>query len=717
MSPTDPQFDAWLDSQLRNVPVPAGLGDLLRQAALSDDEILDAALGAVPVPEGLEDRLRAVVLAPDSELDTALRTVPMPPDLIDRLQRVPGQHGWRRLATWSTAASFWIALGLSCMGLIMLMVMLSQPGATSKVAEPAAQDFALVLPENEPSLPEFVPVPPAWPDNPTPPDREVVDYPPPKIELERMEPSSAGIAQKRQEIPVANRDAMLTPKEGAWGGVLSIHREFDLPELKKATGLIPRGIDPPLVPEFDWAFFGRFRVHPFVWPARNPQLQYSVVPLAVDDASYELTRRYLEDRELPPREAIRTEEFLAALDYGWPMPKGAPVGVSTAAGPSPFAGPGFQLLQIGLQAADVVPGSRPPVNLVLAIDVSTSMRWGGRLEMTRRALEKFTAKLDGRDRLSIVVFSEGAEVLVEDAPARDLGPILRAVKALEVQGSTNLGAGLRSAYGLAEQQAVEHQAPVGIVLLTDGLTALAPDSARQIRQRLNEAAQRRIRLHVIDMAQEEGKGVDPQLADFAEAGAGRIFHAATAEEVRWALLELVTGKSQILAADVQLKVVFNPKTVLAYRLLGHEARAMAGLLPAHPEADFHAGQSATALYEVCLLTTGGNDVATVEVTWREPGGEGREHRAAQKVERRQFAATLLQAPLSLQAASVAAETAEILRDSPFARSRRSGGSLARVLELAAQLDTRVRQQPSFVEFLSVVERAAGMRTHRTRGGR
>ena len=722
LPPNSKEFDTWLDAQLRDVPVPAGLGQRTRQALLEDDEILDAALREVPIPAGFEDRLRTAALGRNEELDAALRTMPLPSGLLDRLRRIARKDRlrWPRTAIWAAAASVLIVVGLA--GLMQVFVLLyltasPQPeemassGAAPKSESQLAHDL---LPEigRDPLISAPVPLP----KEENPPQRSIAAVTAPKIELDRFERPKTSPLDEAMELFGPTRNPLQDAAPSQWG-VLSIHKEFDLPELKKAAGLIPRGIDPPLERGFDWAFFGRFRVHPFVWPGLNPRLQTSVVPLGVDTASFELTRRCLEDKELPPAGAVRTEEFLAAIDYSWPAPHGQPLGLSVAGGPSPFVWEGFHLFQIGVQAADSPTVQRPPVRLVLAIDVSASMRWGGRLDMVRGALEKLIGRLEPEDRLSIVAFSEDAQLLLEEAAGRDVAQIREAIKSLEAKGSTNLGAGLRLAYATAEQQASSHEAGVDVVLLTDGLTELDPDGARQIQTRLKEAAARHVRLHVIDMAQEEGKGLDPQLAEFAEAGCGRIHRASTASEVRWALLELVTGKSQVTAADVQLKVTFDPKTVLAYRLMGHEAPAMAGLLPAHPAADFHAGQSATALYEIRFRPDAAQDVATVELTWRETGPQSREHRLVQKIQRSQFAASITQAPLSLQAGALAAETAEILRDSPFVQNRRSAGSVSRVLEMASLLDSRLRMQPSMVDFLAVVQRAASARPHRTRGGR
>ena len=101
-------------------------------------------------------------------------------------------------------------------------------------------------------------------------------------------------------------------------------REYDLlPELKKVPGPQPLGINPPLVPAFDLRYYIKYRMFPFVQPAAHAKLQTSVVPLGIDAASYELTRRYLEDGQLPPADAIRTEDFLAAIDYAYPARRGS----------------------------------------------------------------------------------------------------------------------------------------------------------------------------------------------------------------------------------------------------------------------------------------------------------------------------------------------------------------------------------------------------------
>jgi hypothetical protein len=148
---------------------------------------------------------------------------------------------------------------------------------------------------------------------------------------------------------------------------------------------------------------------------------------------------------------------------------------------------------------------------------------------------------------------------------------------------------------------------------------------------------------------------------------------------------------------------------------------MAGLNPARPQADFYAGQSATALYEIQLKPggSGGDRGAMVELTWQEAGGEnGNRRKLTRKVHRNQFAYSFLEVPPSLQEAALVAETAEILRQSPFAPLPRNSRSLAlaRVLELAKQVDTQLYERPTFVEFLSLVEQAQRAKPYRRGAG-
>ncbi len=348
--------------------------------------------------------------------------------------------------------------------------------------------------------------------------------------------------------------------------------------------------------------------------------------------------------------------------------------------------------------------------MIVAVDVSGSMRWGGRLDMTRRALGQLIEQLGPEDRLSLVTFSERADALIENAGPADAESWLAAAELLEVEDSTNLGAGLRRAYAVARRSESAGLIRHRVVLLTDGLTELGRGTAESLERQLVEAAGEGLALEVIDLGQDET--IDSQLAGFARAGAGRVRRAGNAEEVGWGLSEILTGRSQLMAEEDRLKVTFRPDAALAYRLLRHEAESVAGLMPARPQADFHAGRSATALYELQLRPKGGSEVALVELSWRSPSQSTPRTRSL-SVQRSAFAPSFAQSAASVQVAAVVAETAEILSRSPFAffpeNSRAT--ALSQVRGLAASLPTELRHRPSFAEFLALVEQAERAKQH------
>ena len=73
------------------------------------------------------------------------------------------------------------------------------------------------------------------------------------------------------------------------------------------------------------------------------------------------------------------------LDYDFPPPSGQALGLSLAAGPSPLRGEGYCLAAGRRPRRHLPEVEHPPVHLVLAVDTSAAMRWGGRLDMVRSA--------------------------------------------------------------------------------------------------------------------------------------------------------------------------------------------------------------------------------------------------------------------------------------------------------------------------------------------
>jgi len=81
--------------------------------------------------------------------------------------------------------------------------------------------------------------------------------------------------------------------------------------LRSVTG----GTTPPNGAQVELMYFESAGVNPFVATEDDALSTFAV---DVDNASWTLTRNYLSRGMLPPKEAIRVEEFVNAFDAGWP---------------------------------------------------------------------------------------------------------------------------------------------------------------------------------------------------------------------------------------------------------------------------------------------------------------------------------------------------------------------------------------------------------------
>ena len=362
--------DTQLDARLQDVPLPGGLLGRLMALPLAEDQDMDELLGGVPLPPGLLERLRAIALADDDGLDEALRNVPVPGELVASCRRHARVHLAQRRHSIDRA---WQISRIAMLASLIMAVTLSVGSAML---------FSWYICR----LDNLLPVPPDLAKNnsapPTPVEKRLesswsasIDeapgsdsrrsqpgFSPRTIELADIDPSAAWAANDRLASgavpPGAN---LLAPTVAAYGyGLPNTNSWDELPELSiRVPYPVPHGLDWPLVPPANRPFLVLTGFHPFVSPAAHSRLQSCQVPLAVEASSYELARRYLERNERPlvdrDHNSVRTEEFLAAVDYNFPKPQNRALGLIVAGGPSPISGEGYCLLQIGVQARQGAP--------------------------------------------------------------------------------------------------------------------------------------------------------------------------------------------------------------------------------------------------------------------------------------------------------------------------------------------------------------------------
>lgn len=325
----------------------------------------------------------------------------------------------------------------------------------------------------------------------------------------------------------------------------------------------------------------------------------STFSIDVDTASYANVRRFLQAGELPPVDAVRTEELLNYFDYDYPPPGDeAPFAVHTEAAPAPWNAERL-LLGIGIQGAEHSLEELPPANLVFLLDVSGSMDEPAKLPLLKSALRLLSRQLRAIDRVSIVVYAGAAGLVLEPTPGTRQAEIEAAIGRLAAGGSTNGEGGIRLAYDTARRAFV----PGGInrvILATDGDFNVGLSGLDELKHLVEARRAEGISLSTLGFGY--GNLNDALLNELAEIGNGNSAYIDSALEARKVLVEQLGGTLYTLAADVKVQVEFSPR-VAEYRLIGYESRLLAREdfnNDARDAGEIGAGHSVTALYELTL---------------------------------------------------------------------------------------------------------------------
>ncbi len=692
-----------------------------------EDADLDRQLQDVSLPGGFLARLKKLGELPDAELDRALLDVPLPPGFEYRLRatlrkRRPSES----LNRLMLAASVLIALGAIYFGALALSMagkhavvgkqnrgegldppMAPQPPIRFGVAEDESAVRKQIRPrgvENNSSMNPELRSPTHVPSDPRQDAAEqVVVKSTVPVRTDSQATSGDNVVVKA--INGGNKSADQVSKSAVDGESSFAAEQIygtplaRQPELPLVSGLKPRGLAPPHVKGYDITFQLKNREQPFVVLSAAPSLKTSLVPIVTDPASFNALRRSVQAGKLPPADALRLEELLAAVDYHFPPPTGAPLALRTAAGPSPFSA-GNVLLQVGVQAATLKPAKSAADCLLIALDSSSNLQTPGRLSRLREALSQFASRQPSANRTMVFEYSDRAELVANLRGASDSAS-LAALKLQPLATRVDWTTGLKDIIEQSLELSKQVASPPRIVVISAGPSEISAASLAQLDRSLDKCAAAGIKLDAIDIDQEE-TDVNPLLERCARQGHGSQRKAESVEKLRWALAEINADCSLVAADNVRLKVNFNPKAVLAYRLIGHEATAGGGLLSGPLSDELRSGQAATALYEVTLKPDGEAQLAVAEVSWSPPGITAPK-KLTQQIVRLQVANSLIESPLSLQAAALAAELGEVLRNSHFAPGHAQG--LRRVRELAAQSNPLLLENPSIVDLLDVADKA------------
>ena len=448
----------------------------------------------------------------------------------------------------------------------------------------------------------------------------------------------------------------------------------------------------------------------------------STFSIDVDAASYSNMRRYINKGELPPADAIRTEELINYFSYDYPQPTGNdPVKITTEVGACPW-NVKHRLVRIGLKAKEIPTDKLPVSNLVFLIDVSGSMYGPQRLGLVQSSLKLLVNNLRDEDRVAIVVYSGSAGEKLPSTSGSDKQKIREAIDELTAGGSTAGGAGIKLAYKIAKQNFVKG-GNNRIILCTDGDFNVGVSSDEGLEKLIEQERKSGVFLTVLGYGM--GNYKDSKMQVLAEKGNGNHAYIDNLQEANRVLVNEFGATMHTVAKDVKLQIEFNPSQVQAYRLIGYESRLLKDEdfnNDAKDAGEMGAGHTVTAFYEVVpagiksdftgkvddlkyqktkpapAVTNNSKELLTVKLRYKAPDGN-----TSKKIEQPLIDDKKEKVSSDFRFASAVAMFGQLLRDSDF----KGDATYNKVISLAkTSLDNDEKGYRR--EFIRLAETAEGL---------
>ena len=354
-------------------------------------------------------------------------------------------------------------------------------------------------------------------------------------------------------------------------------------------------IDPIQPEQANQEDYDTFTENAFESPKTAPLSTFSI---DVDNASYTNVRRFINNGQAVPKDAVRVEEMVNFFKYNYPQPKDQhPFSINTELSDSPW-NTKTQVLKIGLQGKNIPTDDLPASNLVFLIDVSGSMSEANKLPLLKQSLKILVNELRTKDKVAIVVYAGAAGLVLPPTSGDDKKTIVDALEKLNAGGSTAGGAGIELAYKIAVENFIKN-GNNRVILATDGDFNVGSTSNSDMEKLIEEKRKSGVFLTCLGYGM--GNYKDSKMETLADKGNGNYAYIDNIQEANRFLGKEFKGSMFAIAKDVKIQIEFNPKQVQAYRLIGYENRKL------RPEdfkndaidaGELGSNHTVTALYEI-----------------------------------------------------------------------------------------------------------------------
>jgi Ca-activated chloride channel family protein len=197
---------------------------------------------------------------------------------------------------------------------------------------------------------------------------------------------------------------------------------------------------------------------------------------------------------------------------------------------------------------------RPPLNLVVVVDTSASMKEDERLERVREGLHLLIDGLLPEDRLGLVTYGTEATVIADVQGDLDKAGAHAAVDAVVAEGSTNFHDGLFAGLQMAAK-AYSAARQNRLIMLSDGLPTRGITDADDILTMAEPFISKGIAVTTVGVGFDYDSALMKQLA---ERGAGNFYYIESADAVKEIFTEELSYFVTPIALDLDIEVRAGP---------------------------------------------------------------------------------------------------------------------------------------------------------------
>ena len=446
--------------------------------------------------------------------------------------------------------------------------------------------------------------------------------------------------------------------------------------------------------------YNPFTENDWIKSTTEPKSTFSI---DVDNAAYTNFRRFVNNGQLPPKDAIRMEEWLNFFNYELEAPAQNdphPLKITTEIGTCPW-NENDDLVMIKLQGKLPVEESLPASNLVFLVDVSGSMGAENKLPLVQESMTKLVAKLRPEDKLSIVTYAGYSSVALEPTTGDQKEKMLKAINGLSSGGGTGGSDGIKTAYQLAEKNLITG-GNNRVILATDGDWNIGITDNSQLKKLIEEKRTSGIFLSVLGFGM--GNLNDQMMEMLADNGNGNYCYVDNEKEADRIFNAEFSGTMFTIAKDVKLQLEFDSTVVESYRLIGYENRLLENWqfeADSIDAGDLGMGQNVIAFYQVKRKSGQNGSLGKIDFRYKPLNSE------TSQLLTHSMGLRNTETSSDFKFASCVVEFAMCLRESEFRDNARMVNAILRGRENLGDATKQLSYEKR-VEFVGLMEKVAEM---------